>query len=144
MITAAYGLARVLPVIGKAVNSMATGNSDNDFGKSMNAFEGWMSRFDPTSSQHSQENLITVENLGNLISSISGQLFQQRAVGMLPALLKQGNPSAETAKLGRNLAFAYMAATSSQDAYNVAKEAGASDRLFPANSWKRCSSRRCR
>ena len=127
-ITAAYGLARVMPVIGKAVNSMITGDADNDFGKSMNQIESWVSRFDPTVSQRSQENLITVENLGNLISSISGQLFQQRAVGMIPSLLKGKDTSVETAKLGRNLAFAYMAATSSQDAYNVAKEAGASDR----------------
>lgn len=126
-ITAALGLARVLPVIGKAVNGITGGSEDNDFGKSMNQFEGVMSRFDPTVSLASQEHLVTVENLGNLVSSISGQLFQQRAVGMIPALLKSGKPTAETAKLGRNLAFGYMAVTSAQDAYNTFKEAGATD-----------------
>lgn len=128
-ITAAEGLLRVLPVLGKMANGIATGDSDNEFGKTMNKFEGWMARFDPTVSQRSQENLVTFENFGNLISSVSGQLFQQRMVGSLPYLLNGKQATEATAKLGRNMALAYMAATSSQDAYNTFKDAGASDRV---------------
>lgn len=128
-ITAAEGLLRVLPILGKMVNGMITGDNGNEFGKTMNKFEGWMARFDPTVSQHSQENLVTFENFGNLISSVSGQLFQQRMVGSLPYLLNGKQATEASAKLGRNMAFAYMAATSAQDAYDTFKDAGASDRV---------------
>ena len=128
-ITAAEGLLRVLPILGKMVNGMATGDADNEFGKTMNKFEGWMARFDPTVSQHSQENLVTFENFGNLISSVSGQLFQQRMVGSIPYLLGGKQATEASAKLGRNMAMAYMAATSAQDAYDTFKDAGASDRV---------------
>lgn len=128
-ITAAEGLLRVLPILGKMVNGMATGDADNEFGKTMNKFEGWMARFDPTVSQHSQENLVTFENFGNLISSVSGQLFQQRMVGSIPYLLNGKQATEASKKLGRSMALAYMAATSSQDAYDTFKDAGASDRV---------------
>ena len=126
-ITAAESLARVLPVLGKTVNGIATGNGDNPFGRKMNELEGFMSRFDQSTSVNSQNNLVTFENFGNLVSSISGQLFQQRAVGMIPSLIGGKNP--QTAKIGRNLAFGYMAVTSAQDSYNTFKNAGASDRV---------------
>jgi hypothetical protein len=75
---------RFLPVLGKTINGIATDNSNNSFGRKMNELEGFWARFDPTSSYKSQENLVTFENFGNLISSVSGQLFQQRVVGMIP------------------------------------------------------------
>ena len=39
-ITAAEGLLRVLPILGKMVNGMTTGDNGNEFGKTMNKFEG--------------------------------------------------------------------------------------------------------
>ena len=128
-ITAAEGLLRILPILGKMVNGMTTGDNENEFGKTMNKFEGWMARFDPTVSQRSQENLVTLENFGNLISSVSGQLFQQRMVGSIPYLLNGKQATEASKKLGRSMALAYMAATSSQDAYDTFKDAGASDRV---------------
>lgn len=129
-ITALEAAARVLPVIGKAINGFVTDDADNEFGRTMNKLEGFWARFDPTVTQRSQEHLVTFENFGNLVSAISGQLFQQKAVGMLPMWLSlQENTTKDVAKLGRALSYGYMAATSSQDSYNIAKEAGASDRV---------------
>lgn len=88
-----------------------------------------MARFDPSVSKRSEENLVTFENFGNLISSVSGQLFQQRMVGSLPYLLNGKQATEASAKLGRNMALAYMAATSAQDAYDTFKDAGATDRV---------------
>ena len=56
-----------------------------------------MARFDPTSTQESQESLMTFENFGNLISSISGQLFQQKAVGMAGMLFNIGENGSKNA-----------------------------------------------
>lgn len=128
-ITAAEQLMRFLPVLGKTINGIATDNSDNSFGRKMNELEGFWAKFDPTSSYKSQEKLVTFENFGNLVSSVSGQLFQQRVIGMIPYWLNGAKNSEEVAKIGRNLSYAYMAATSSQDAYNTFKDAGASDRV---------------
>lgn len=128
-ITAAEQLMRFLPVLGKTINGIATDNSDNSFGRKMNELEGFWAKFDPTSSYKSQEKLVTFENFGNLVSSVSGQLFQQRVIGMIPYWLDGAKNSEEVAKIGRNLSYAYMAATSSQDAYNTFKDAGASDRV---------------
>lgn len=77
------------------------------------------------------------EGLGNLVTDISRQLFEQRAVSTIPVLFKQlrGAKSVETAlensknlaENSKRLALAYMAATSAQDTYNDFKQAGATD-----------------
>ena len=129
-ITALEAFGRVLPVIGKSINGVWANDSENEFYKTLNRWEGFMARFDPTVTQESQENLVTFENFGNLISSISGQLFQQKTVGMAGLLFNIGEQGTKNAaKIGRALSYGYMAATSSQDAYNIAKRAGASDRV---------------
>lgn len=129
-ITALEAFGRVLPVIGKAVNGVWTNDSENEFYKTMNRWEGFISRFDPTVTQESQQNLVTWENFGNLISSISGQLFQQKAVGMAGLLFNIGEQGTKNAAaIGRALSYSYMAATSSQEAYSIAKNAGASERV---------------
>jgi hypothetical protein len=78
-------------------------------------------------SDNSQEHLVTFENLGNLISSISGQLFQQRVVGSIPMLLNKSGDIVTQSKIGRALSYGYMSLTSAQDSFNTFKEAGASD-----------------
>lgn len=125
-LTAIVALNRVLPVLGKAIASMA-GQGDSDFVKQMNQYEGLFAKFDPSVSDNSQEHLVSWENLGNLISSVSGQLFQQRVVGSIPMLLNKSGDIVKQSQLGRNLAYGYMALTSAQDSYNTFKEAGASD-----------------
>lgn len=129
-VTALEAFGRVLPVIGKAINGVWTNDSENEFYSTMNRWEGYMSRFDPTVTQESEQELVTFENFGNLISSISGQLFQQKAVGMAGLLFNLGeNGTKNAAKIGRALSYSYMAATSSQESYAIAKNAGASDRV---------------
>jgi len=71
--------------------------------------------------------LVSVENLGNMIGAISGQLFQQKMIGAIPSMLNRGGDAVKNAKIGRELALAYMAATSAQDSYNDFKAAGATD-----------------
>ena len=125
-VTALVALNRVLPVLGKAIASMA-GQGDSEFVKQMNSYEGLFAKFDPSVSDNSQEHLVSFENLGNLISSVSGQLFQQRVVGSIPMLLNKSGDIVKQSQWGRGLAYGYMALTSAQDSYNTFKEAGASD-----------------
>ena len=89
-----------------------------------------MATFDPTSSDYSREHMVTFENLGNLIGDVAGQLFQQQAVAHIPYYIQKmtGGDVKKVTDLGKNLALAYMAATSAQDTYSAFKEAGASDR----------------
>ena len=126
-ITAFVALNRVLPVLGKAIAGVANGRGEDAFTKDMNKWESVFARFDPSVSDKSQENLVTFENLGNLVSSISGQLFQQRVVGAIPTLLNKSGDMAKNAKWGRALAYGYMSLTSAQDSFNTFKQAGASD-----------------
>ena len=70
--------------------------------------------------------MISMENLGGLVSSVSHQLFQQKAVGMIPGLL--GNPNnPEHVKLGQKMALAYMAGTSAKENYSLFRSAGANE-----------------
>ena len=128
-ITATEALARVTPIIGKAINGIWTGDPNTEFRKSMNIFQGAMMRFDNPVTQKSQENLVTFENFGNLVAMIGGQLTQQQVVAAIPLLLNGMKATEKTAKLGQNLALTYMALTSAQDSYDTFKDAGASDRV---------------
>ena len=96
----------------------------------MSKWEGRMATFDSTSSDYSREHMVTFENLGNLIGDISGQLFQQQAVAHIPYYIQKmtGGDVKKVTDLSKNLALAYMAATSAQDTYSAFKEAGANDR----------------
>lgn len=136
--TAFVALNRVLPVLGKAIANIAGGSEDNEFNKTMNQYEGWFAKFDPSVSDNSQQHLVTFENLGNLISSVSGQLFQQRVVGSIPRLLNKSGDIVKQSEIGRALSYGYMSLTSAQDSYNTFKEAGASDMVagwaFVANA----------
>ena len=136
--TAFFALNRALPVLGKAIAAMANGRGEDKFTEQMNKWEGFFSKFDPSVSDNSQEHLVSFENLGNLISSISGQLFQQRVIGSIPMLLNKAGDVGKQAKWGRALSYGYMSLTSAQDSFNTFKEAGASDMVagwaFVANA----------
>jgi hypothetical protein len=67
--------------------------------------------------------------MANLIGQVGGQLFEQQAVGMIPRLLNRHGDVVKQTKLGKDMAMAYMAGTSAQEAYSSFKEAGASDRV---------------
>lgn len=128
-ITATEALARVTPVIGKAINGIWTGDPNTEFKKNMNIFQGAMMRFDTPVTQKSQDNLVTFENFGNLVAMIGGQLTQQQAIATIPMLLNGMKATDKTAKWGQHLALSYMALTSAQDSYDTFKDAGASDRV---------------
>jgi hypothetical protein len=122
---AALALSQLVPVLAKSINGLISSN-DNDFGKTMTKFENYMSRFNGSTSDYSRNKLISMENLGGLVSSISGQLFQQKAIGMIPGLL--GNPNnADHVKLGQKMALAYMAGTSAKENYGAFINAGANE-----------------
>lgn len=122
---AAMALADLVPVLGKSINGLLSSN-DNDFGKAMSKFEGYMARFGESTSDYSRSKMISMENLGSLVSSISHQLFQQKAVGAIPGLL--GNPNnPDHVKLGQKMALAYMASTSAKENYSLFRSAGASE-----------------
>ena len=122
---AALALADLVPVLGKSINGLLSSN-DNEFGKAMTKFESYMARFDGSTSDYSRNKMISMENLGSLVSSVSNQLFQQRAVSAIPGLL--GNPNnTEHVKLGQKMALAYMAGTSAKENYSLFRSAGANE-----------------
>lgn len=124
---AGFNLAKLLPVLGKSVNSMINGNNENELGKNLTWLENTMGKFSSEVSQKTKNNMWTFETLGNLVGDVSTQLFQQKAIGSIPKLFTK-NPDLIHRKVGQHLALAYMAGTSSQQTYAAFKEAGASDR----------------
>lgn len=131
IVTASAALARVIPLIAKGIDSAVTGSDDNDFGRAMTKWENWAeSNLNwATTSDYGKEHLVSFETLGNLVSAISGQLFQQKWIGTIPAILNKGGDAVKNVEAGRNLALAYMAVTSAQDSYSEFKQAGATDRI---------------
>ena len=129
-LSAAHAINRLAPVLGKAINGFILGDNNNAFGQAMSKWEGRMATFDQTASDYSREHMVTFENLGNLIGDVAGQLFQQQAVAHIPYYIQKmtGGDVKKVTDLSKNLALAYMAATSAQDTYSAFKEAGASDR----------------
>lgn len=126
---AADGLIRVAPVLLKSINGLL-GGSDNELGKKLNNIEGYLSRFDSTSSDYAREHLASIEGVGNLVTDISRQLFEQKAVSTLPVILAKARKSNNIKNIAENskkLALGYMAMTSAQDVYGDFKQAGAND-----------------
>lgn len=64
-----------------------------------------------------------------MVGAVSAQLFQQRVISQIPQFLNKSEIFNVNPELGKTLALAYMAGTSSQEAYQDFKQAGASDRV---------------
>lgn len=126
-LSAGTELAQLIPTLMKSINGIIGGDNDSDFIKKLNQIEGYASRFDSSVSDYSQQKLLSWENLGKMIEDTSLQLFQQRVIAQIPKILTNAPDSIKVRKLGRNLALAYMAGTSSQQAYSEFKQAGATD-----------------
>lgn len=122
---AALALATLTPTLAKSLNGLFSTN-DNDFGQAMSKFEGYMERFNSSTSDYSRNKMVSMENLGGLVTSISQQLFQQKAIGMIPGLLGDPN-NINHVKLGQKMALAYMAGTSAQENYAAFRSAGANE-----------------
>lgn len=130
--TAAKELGKLFPVLFKSIEGIATGDISTSRSAQMATdIQAWFSRFDSSVSDYGRQSFWNIENLGKLIEDSSMQLFQQRVIGNIPKMFvpKNSIPSENAIKWGRGLALAYMAGTSSTEAYNAFKEAGASDRV---------------
>lgn len=131
-LTAAIELGKLLPALYRSLQGIATGDlSASRSAQTATDIQAWFSRFDSSLSDRGKQGFFNLENLGKLVEDSSMQLFQQRAISKIPLWFKKkGEPISENAvKWGRGLALAYMAGTSSTDAYDAFKQAGASDRV---------------
>ena len=126
-IGASVALGQTLPVLGKAIDGIVAGSNENSFGKSMTEIESFMDRFRSSQSRNTMGNFLSFENIGDIISSSAGQLFQQRLIGQLPRMLIGSKGTLEASKIGQRLSLGYMAATSATDTYSTFKEAGADE-----------------
>ena len=128
-IGASVALSQTLPVLAKGLDGIITGTTDNEFGRNMTWLENITDRFRTSQSRAAMGNFLSMENLGDIISSSAGQLFQQRMIGQVgQKLIKSGSSMLNSSKIGQRLSLGYMAATSATDTYQTFKEAGADDR----------------
>ena len=127
-IKATMDLTSVLPVVGKSIDSFINGDTNNDFGKTMNQWEGIMARFDKSQTQYAKEHQWAFENIGDMLASSAGQLYSQRLIGQIPLLFKNNAKDlGKLQKIGQRLSLGYMALTSAEDSYKDFKDAGAND-----------------
>lgn len=140
-ITAALGLASVMPTFAKALDSTVTGGGD-PAAKTLTKLENWFRKFTTDSkSRHGQESFFSIESVGNLLADTFGQLHQQTAVASLAKyfhklpeadkitsvgdLLKMQKKMNNTQKA---LSLGYMGLISTADVYNDAIQAGYDNR----------------
>ena len=129
-VSGAFALAQALPTLGKAIDGFLTGNAlDDDFGKAMNSWEGYAARFQGNVSDHGKEKQWSLENLGKMVSDVSLQLMQQKAIAKIPYILSKNPYTKKNIALAKNLSYAYMSLTSAQDTYGTFKQAGMSDAM---------------
>lgn len=129
-INAALEISKVLPTLGKAVNGIFGGSDKNDLAQGLSKWEGYLARFESSTSDATRNQPWSVETLGDLVSDIAGQLYQQRVVSMIPSLLDKAGFTKglmKNKKLGEELALGYMAATSARESYGSFREAGANE-----------------
>lgn len=124
-LTAAKELATALPVFLNSINSIISGDNENEFGQKMNRWSNKMQSYKPGMTVDGNDNFMSFENIGNMVASSVGQLYQQRMVGKIPTWFSK-NPSSSSI---HNMSAAYMALTSAQDSYDSFKAAGATDQV---------------
>lgn len=131
-ITATIELGKLLPVLYKSIEGIATGDiSESASAQNATNIQGYFSRFDGSLSDKGRQSFFNLENVGKLIGDSSMQLFQQKTISKIPTWFteKGKQVSENAAKWGQGLAITYMAGTSSTEAYDAFKEAGANDRV---------------
>ena len=126
-ISAAKGFAFAMPTLIKSINDAFGGKEDPKFmGKSMTEWENLAQKFSHSTSDKGRRGFWNYENMSNIIVTSFSQFTSQRAVAQLGRVMSS-NKMRQTAT-GRELARLYMALTSTTDAYQVFKRAGASDK----------------
>lgn len=135
-LTAAMGLASVMPTFYKAMDSMLTGGDDQS-NTVATQLENWFRKFSNSKSRHGQESFFSFESVGELLADVFGQLHQQtaaanlaqyfyktpgsKAITSVDDFLKQQRKMSE---MGRALALGYMGLISTADVYNDAIQGG--------------------
>lgn len=130
-LTAGIELGKLLPVLFKSIEGIATGDiSTSRSAQNATDLQAWFSKFDSSVSDKGRQSFFNLENIGRLVEDSSMQLFQQRAIAEIPKwFTKSGEVTENAIKWGRGLSLAYMAGTSSTEAYDAFKQAGADDRV---------------
>lgn len=128
IVHALFGLASVMPVLGKTINGVVSSN-DTDFGRELTKWESYMERFAPAKSESGSNSFWNFENLADIIATSASQLYSQRQIANIPKWLSKGDESIRNSKIGQQLALGYMATTSAQDTYSSYIEAGANEEL---------------
>ena len=125
---AMFGLASVFPVLGKMVNGIVSSN-DNQLGRGLTKWESYMERFAPAKSEAGSNSFWNFESIADIIATSASQLYSQRQIANIPKWLSKGKETIGNAKVGQQIALAYMATTSAQDTYSSYIEAGANEEL---------------
>ena len=134
-VKALMDLTSVLPIVGKSIDGLITGNTDDKTGQFLTRWENTMARFDKSQTAKAKEKQWSFENIGDMISSSAGQLYSQRLIGQIPLLFKNkitAKNLGQLQKVGQRLSLGYMALTSAEDSYSTLKDAGVNDRLAGA------------
>lgn len=126
---AGLALGQTLPVLGKAIDGLFTGSTNDGFGKTMSSVENYLARFNGSTSREGMENFFNVENIGKMVYDSAGQLFQQRNIINASQKLLKMDDLRKAQKIGSAISLGYMASTSSVDAYSTFKQMGMSDRM---------------
>lgn len=126
---AGLALGQTLPVLGKAIDGIFTGSTNDGFGKTMSSVENYLARFNGSTSREGMENFFNVENIGKMVYDSAGQLFQQRNIINASQKLLKMKDLRKAQKVGSAISLGYMASTSSVDAYSTFKQMGMSDRM---------------
>jgi hypothetical protein len=95
-VTAALEIGKLLPVLYKSIEGIATGDLTNSkTAEFANDMQAWFSKFDSSVSDKGKQGFFNLENLGNIIGDSSKQLFQQRMIGKIPMLFAKGKTPTE-------------------------------------------------
>lgn len=88
-VTAAINLAAVMPTFYKALEGMLLGDKVTGATKLATAGENYLSKFVQNSiSDESQDSLFNYEQMGQLVTSVFAQIYQQRAAATLATFVK--------------------------------------------------------
>lgn len=91
-VTAAVGLATVMPTFAKMAEGVALGDVDTGFTRRMNTLENYWKKFGNSTSDEGKQSMINFETLMGTVGDIFGQLYQMRAAASLSNLyFKQMN-----------------------------------------------------
>lgn len=93
---AAIELGKLLPELYKSIDGIVTNDSSSN--ETANKIGAWFHRFDSSTSNKGKQKMLSFENVGNMVSSSSKQLIQQRLISKIPAMINSGKYSENAIK----------------------------------------------